>query len=68
MEDLQMQVTELAIIGSVTARLGSVAVVQTDSSSMTALEWKADAQPGRMSAFTVTGHLEALKRADLNDR
>jgi hypothetical protein len=49
-------------------RFGPVAVIRANSSSMTALGRKADIQPGRMTAFTVTGHSEALKRADLNDR
>lgn len=44
------------------------AVINTNSSPLTGLGWKADGQPGRMSAFTVTGHSEALKRADLHGR
>jgi hypothetical protein len=49
-----------------TVRNGSVAVIQTNSSRMAALEWKADTRPGRMSALTDTGRSAALKRADLN--
>ena len=47
-------------------RYGSLAVIRTDSSPMAALGWKADAQPGRMSALTDTGHSERLRQTDLN--
>jgi hypothetical protein len=47
-------------------RLGSVAVVETDSSPMTALGWKADIEAGRMSALTKTGRSKALRVPDLN--
>jgi hypothetical protein len=36
-------------------RFGSVAVIQTHSSRMAALGWKADVRSGRMSALTNTG-------------
>ena len=49
-------------------RFGSVAVVGVDSSRMAALGWKADIQPGRMSALTDTGRSEALEWPDLNVR
>ena len=45
---------------------GSVAVIQADSSAMTALEWKADTQPGWMSALTDTGHTEGPELPKLN--
>jgi hypothetical protein len=47
-------------------RFGSLAVIATDSSAMTALGWKADTQPGRMSALTDTGRSEALRRPESN--
>lgn len=53
---------------SVNVRFWSVAVIQTDSGSVAALGWKADIQPGRMSALTNTGRSEALELADLNGR
>jgi hypothetical protein len=37
-------------------RFGSVAVIQTDFSSMSALGWKAAIRPGCTIAFTNTGH------------
>jgi hypothetical protein len=46
--------------------LGSVAVVQTHSSLMAALGWKADIQPSRMSALTDTGHSISFNSAKLN--
>jgi len=46
---------------SVNVRFGSLAVMQSDSSSMAALGWKADTQPGRMSVPTNTGRSVALK-------
>ena len=49
-----------------TVRFGSLAVIQTDSSAMTALGWKADTRPGRMSALAEIGHSEALRKPDLN--
>ena len=39
----------------------SVAVIQTDSSPLSTLEWKADTRPVRMSVLTDTGRSEALK-------
>ena len=49
-------------------RFGSLAVIQTNSSRMTALEWKADIEPGRTSALTNTGRSAALRGPDLNVR
>ena len=37
-------------------RFGSLAVIQTNSSPMTGLGWKADTRPGRTAAFPDTGH------------
>ncbi|KPK56558.1 MAG: hypothetical protein AMS22_00615, partial [Thiotrichales bacterium SG8_50] len=42
------------------------AVVQTNSSRMTALGQKADIQPGRMSALTDTGRPDSHEPASLN--
>ena len=47
-------------------RFGSVAVAQTDSSPMAALGRKADTQLGGGSAFTNTGHSEAMKKPKSN--
>jgi hypothetical protein len=47
-------------------RFASLAVIQADSSPMTALGWKADTQAGRMFALTYTGRLEARTKPDLN--
>jgi hypothetical protein len=47
-------------------RFGSLAVVHPNFSPMTALGWKADTQPGRMSAFTNTGRSEPSKSLELN--
>ena len=49
-------------------RYGSLAVVQTNSSRMSALGWKADTRPGPMSALTDTGRSNALEEPDLNVR
>ena len=49
-------------------RFGSIAVVQTDSSSMTGLGWKADIPPGRMSALAKTGRAEALRSPKMSVR
>jgi hypothetical protein len=49
------------VVGEIlNVRFGSLAVVQTYPSRMAALGWKADIRPGRMSAFTDTGHSDAL--------
>jgi len=45
-------------------RFGSAAVVQTDSSPMTALGWKADTRPGRISALTDTGRSDRQNLPD----
>jgi hypothetical protein len=45
---------------------GSKAVVQTDSSSMAALGWKADTPPGRISTLFATGCSDALSTPDSN--
>lgn len=50
------------VVGEIlNVRFGSLAVIQTNSSPMTGLGWKADTQPGVMSAPTDTGRSEALK-------
>jgi len=53
-------------INLVNVWLGSVAVVQADSSLMAALGCRADIQLGRMSALTETGRSEILKLPKLN--
>jgi hypothetical protein len=45
---------------------GSVAVVHTNSSPMTALGWKADTQLRGMSALTNTGRSEVTEFPELN--
>ncbi len=60
--DLLLKITHEILTGC----FGSVAVIQTNSSPMTGLGWKAAIQPGRMSAFTNTGHSEAPKLPKLN--
>ena len=47
---------------------GSVAAVQSNSSPMTALAWKADTNAGRMSALANTRRSEARETPNLNDR
>jgi hypothetical protein len=47
-------------------RFGSIAVIQTNSSSMAALGRLADTQPGGMSAFTNTGRSDGSEWPDLN--
>jgi hypothetical protein len=56
----------VAVTEKMRGRFGSLAVVGVDSSRMAALGWKADIQPGRMSAFTYTGRSVLPKIADLN--
>jgi hypothetical protein len=47
-------------------RIGSVAVVQTHSSSMTGLGHKADIRPSRTAGLTNSGHSVMSKYRDLN--
>jgi hypothetical protein len=47
------------------ARFGSVAVVQTNSTRMAGLEWKADTLPGRMTAPTNSGRSGALNPTEM---
>jgi hypothetical protein len=42
------------------------AIVQADSSSMTALGWKADTRPGRILTLTNTGRSLRPKQPDLD--
>jgi len=53
---------------SVNVRFGSVAVFETDSSSMAALGRKADTQPGRTTVLTDSGRSEVLELPKLNVR
>jgi hypothetical protein len=66
MNDLQARVVERQIVELANAALGSAAVVREDCSSMPGLGWKADNQPGGMSAPTDSGRSGSLKQADLN--
>jgi hypothetical protein len=50
------------------ARFGSLAVVQKHFTRMAALGWKADIEPGRMSALANTGRSAALEWPDLDVR
>ena len=47
-------------------RFGSLAVIQTDSSSMSGLGRKADTRLGPMSALTDTGRSETLRAPEVD--
>jgi hypothetical protein len=50
----------------ISTALGSVAVVQTDSSSIADLVRKADTHPRRMPALIETGRSKAMNTAELD--
>jgi hypothetical protein len=63
---IRIPLKKLGTLESTNDLYGSLAVVQTHSSPMTAFGWKADIQPGRVFTLTDTGRSEVLKLPKLD--